>query len=90
VKLPARCGRCGATFLLGEVVEAGTAGRCPSCGELFAPDYTPVLAAAVRQLLAAADAMDGAVRQLRALAPALRIDVSQLPAELDTGQVEVP
>lgn len=84
MKLPARCGRCGGAFLLDEVVAAGTAGRCPRCGELFAPDYTPVLAGAVRQLLTAADAMEGAVRQLRALAPALQVDVSRIPAELDT------
>ena len=84
MNLPARCGRCGAVFALGEVVEAGTAGRCPSCGELFAPDYTPVLAGAVRQLLTATDALEGAVRQLRALAPALQVDISQIPVELDT------
>lgn len=84
MSLPARCGRCGGDFVLDEVVEAGTAGRCPRCGLLFAPDYTPVLAGAVRQLLTALDAMEGAVRQLRALAPALQVDVSQIPAELDS------
>jgi hypothetical protein len=84
MNLPARCGRCGGAFVLGEVVEAGTAGRCPRCGELFAPGYSPVLASAVRQLLSATDAMEGAVRQLRALAPALQVDVSQIPAELDS------
>jgi hypothetical protein len=84
VNLRARCGRCGGVFAVGEVVEAGTAGRCPRCGELFAPNYTPVLAGAVRELLSATDALEGAIRQLRALAPTLQVDVSQIPAELDT------
>ena len=77
------CGGCGRSFALAEVVEPGNAGRCPRCGRIFAPDYSAVLVAAVRQLLAAADALEAAARQARDVAPRLHIDARRLCDDLE-------
>lgn len=76
------CGRCGDSFRLLEVVDDGNAGRCPRCGEPFAPGYAPVVAAAVRQLSAAARTIASAGNQLAELAPKLHIDAGKLAADL--------
>jgi hypothetical protein len=82
VNVRAWCGACGEAFGLLEVVDPG-AGRCPRCGEALAPDYAPVLAAAVRQYVTAAEALEGATRQLRQVAPALHVDRRRLASDLD-------
>ncbi|HLZ38709.1 MAG TPA: hypothetical protein VKP64_13360 [Mycobacteriales bacterium] len=83
MNIPAWCGFCGESFRLHEVLEGGNAGACPRCGEAFASGYSAVLAAAVNQLRAAADALDSAARQLADVAPALHVDRRKLYAELD-------
>jgi hypothetical protein len=66
---------CGGAFPLSDAVAAGTAGRCPRCGNPFAAEgYTAVMTSAVRELLAAANAIEDALRQLRDVAPSLHID----------------
>jgi len=83
VNLSAWCGGCGRAFPLAEVVVAGNAGHCPRCGRVLAPDYTPVLVAAVRDLLAAADALEAAARRVGEVAPPLHIDRRRLCADLE-------
>lgn len=83
MNVSAWCGRCGEAFRLLEVLEGGTAGACPRCGRQFASGYAAVLAGAVRQLVAAAESLDGAARQLGDVAPALHVDARKLCAELD-------
>jgi hypothetical protein len=83
MNISAWCGICGESFRLLEVMEGGTAGRCPRCGEPFAAGYAAVLAGAVNQLATAADALESAVRQLADVAPALHVDRRKLYAELD-------
>lgn len=73
------CGRCGESFALVDVLaadadSAAAAGACPSCGALFAPGYTTVLAVTLRELLAAADALAAAAHRARDVAPALHVD----------------
>jgi len=50
---------------------------------VLAPDYTPVLVAAVRDLLAAADALEAAARRVGDVAPPLHIDRRRLCADLE-------
>ena len=83
MKPAAWCGVCGRSFRLAEVVEPGHAGRCPRCGRIFAPDYSAVLVAALRELLAAADALEAAARQTRDVAPLLHVDARRLCADLE-------
>lgn len=82
----ARCLTCGDTFALPQLLEEGAGGRCPRCGVVLAPSYTPVLDLAVRDLLAAADTLDGALRQVRGVAPGLEVDVRRLGMVLEAGR----
>ncbi|MGH8870040.1 MAG: hypothetical protein ACRDYU_18885 [Actinomycetes bacterium] len=84
MNVTAWCGSCGGAFALSEVVHSGV-GRCPRCAEVLAPDYTAVLAGAVRQYLSAADALEGATRQLRQIAPSLHVDRRRLSSDLDAA-----
>lgn len=77
------CGICGGSFALSQV--QGGNGRCPRCGEPLAPEYTTVFGDTVRQLLTAANALQGAIRQLHAVAPPLHVDSRSICADLDIG-----
>lgn len=77
------CGTCGEPFRLVEVVEDGNGGRCPRCGQVFAPGYGVVLADGVRQLVTAAKALAGAAQTLSEIAPGLHVDRTRLYADLD-------
>jgi hypothetical protein len=51
MQIMATCGNCTYPFALDELIEgAPLNGQCPSCGELFAPDYTSLLLNTVRRL----------------------------------------
>jgi DNA-directed RNA polymerase subunit RPC12/RpoP len=87
MNVSARCGFCGETFRLVELISAGAQpGRCPRCGASFAPSYVPVLDTAVRELLAAADALEGALWQVREVAPQLDVDARRLGLALESGR----
>lgn len=86
MNIAARCEVCGETFRLAELVDSATDGRCPRCGVIFAPSYTPVLDAAVHDLLAAAEALHRALWQVREVAPRLEIDVRGVAQTLETGR----
>ena len=87
MNVTARCDFCGETFRLVELVAAeGRPGCCPRCGALFAPSYTPVLDNAVRELLTAADALEGALWQIREIAPKLDVDARRLGIALESGR----
>jgi hypothetical protein len=86
VDLRSWCGRCGESFRLAELVDAGYTGRCPRCGRDLSPGYTPVASAAVHELLAALDDLVSAASRLAEVAPRLHLDTRQLTerfAELD-------
>lgn len=86
MNVTARCADCGDTFSLVELLAPGAGGRCPRCGVLLAPGYTAVLDRTVRELLAAADALDGALRSVRDVAPRLDVDVRRLGISLEAGR----
>ena len=86
MNVSARCGWCGASFAIAEVLAAGGGGKCPRCAAVFAPSYTPVLDAALRDLVNAADALAGALWQVREVAPRLDIDVRRLGMDLEVGR----
>ena len=51
MRIMAKCAMCPYPFVLDELVEgAPFSGQCPSCGELFAPNYTTLLVDTVRRL----------------------------------------
>jgi hypothetical protein len=77
------CGRCGESFPLAEVLAASAPGHCPRCGVALAPDYSAVLVSAVRQMLAAAEALDAGGRQLADVAPLLHVDRRSLAEQLE-------
>lgn len=81
----ARCGWCGGSFALAELLSVGAAARCPRCAAALAPSYAPVLDAALRDVAAAADALAGALWQVREVAPRLDIDVRGLGSDLEIG-----
>lgn len=86
--MTAWCGRCGESFPLLEVVEStGSAqvGHCPRCGVALAPGYAAVLVSAVRQVLAAAAALDASGSQLADVAPLLHIDRRALAEGLESS-----
>jgi hypothetical protein len=82
VAVTAWCGRCGQQFQLAEVLAPPHAGHCPRCGEPFAPDYTSVVAAAVRSFDVAAQELAAAGTSLREAAPRLHIDSAALAEQL--------
>ncbi len=82
----ARCGWCGESFAIAELLAAGSPGTCPRCAAAFAPSYTPVLDAALRDLVSAADALADALWQVREVAPRLDIDVRRLGTDLEVGR----
>jgi hypothetical protein len=79
------CGRCGESFPLLEVVDSPTPGHCPRCGVALAPDYAAVLVSAVRQVVAAAVALDASGSQLADVAPLLHIDRRALAEGLESS-----
>ncbi len=81
-----RCGWCGDSFALAELLVAGGEGRCPRCATALAPEYAAVLDTALRELAAAADALSGALWQVREVAPRLDIDVRRLGSDLEVGR----
>lgn len=82
MEVSAWCGRCGQQFVLSEVLEPPHVGACPRCAEAFAPDYTAVVAAAVRSFDLAADSLATAGGSLRDTAPRLHIDSAGLAEQL--------
>ncbi len=82
MEITAWCGRCGAQFAVPEMLAPPAAGRCPRCAAPFAPDYTPVVAAAVASVQVAADALAAAGTALREMAPRLHIDTAGLTQAL--------
>jgi len=84
VNVAARCGLCGESFGLAEVVQPG-AGACPRCGEMLAPGYTAVLASTIGQLVTAGEALESATRALHDIAPALHVDRRALYAAVDAA-----
>jgi hypothetical protein len=86
MNIVARCGWCGSSFTVAELIAPGADGRCPRCGVELAPSYAPLLDAALRELAAAADALAGALWQVREVAPRLDIDVRQLGSDLEIGR----
>lgn len=82
MEVTAWCGRCGQQFAVPEMLTPPVAGRCPRCAAPFAPDYTPVVAAAVQSVQVAADALAAAGTSLREIAPRLHIDTASLAEDL--------
>ena len=83
--MTAWCGRCGESFALLEVVESSAPAHCPRCGVALAPEYAAVLVSAVRQVVAAAAALDAAGSQLADIAPLLHIDRRALAEGLESS-----
>ena len=82
MEVAAWCGRCGQHFNLVEALVPPHIGACPRCGAPFSASYTPVVVEAIRALVVAAQALDGAGHQLRDVAPRLHIDATPLVADL--------
>jgi hypothetical protein len=78
VDVGAWCGLCGESFRLAELVESGFTGACPRCGRDLAGDYSPVVSAAVHEVILAADALAGAAGRVGAAAPHLHLDARKL------------
>lgn len=78
MNVAAWCGRCGESFRLAELVEGGQALHCPRCGEDLAPGYAAVAAGCVREVLAAAAALDAALGRLADIAEHLHVDRRRL------------
>lgn len=82
----ARCGWCGSSFAIAELLAPGADARCPRCGTELAPSYAALLDTALRELVSAADTLAGALWQIREVAPRLDIDVRRLGDDLEIGR----
>lgn len=82
IDVTAWCGRCGERFRLVELFDRVPPASCPRCGEPFAPGYAAVVVTAVRQFLAAADALAQAGTELTDVAAGLHVDAAALSGQL--------
>lgn len=72
MRIKGTCSNCRKDLLIEQVV--GSAGRCPWCGFVFQAHYTVVLAQALQQADAAADALEAALKYIADLKPAFELD----------------
>jgi hypothetical protein len=82
MELRAWCGNCGDSFRLAELVDAGFSGRCPRCDQNLAAEYTPVVSAAVHELITAVAGLEHAASRLSESAPRLHVDTRKLAADV--------
>jgi hypothetical protein len=98
MRIRATCAACRRELLLEQLLEGpAPSGRCPWCGEVLAPQNTPVLLDAVRRAEAAGRALESALATLRGGWARLRIDPASVlqplravlePSERTAGAAE--
>src|SRR5437879_1990193 len=72
MKVKGTCGHCGREFLVRQVLESD--GHCPWCGKPFQPQYTAVLAEALKIVEDAGSTLENALEKVAGMRPALALD----------------
>jgi hypothetical protein len=72
VKIKGTCKRCGRTFMVEQVVDAG--GECPWDGEPFSADYAVVLVDALRDAEDAGGRLERALEAIADLGPGFTLE----------------
>lgn len=85
MKIEAKCGTCGRTFLLSQIGEDSDApGRCPFCGARFARHYSPLLIDTVKAAEVAAVNLVNVLERLQSMETGFDIDIEGLLRTLNT------
>lgn len=84
MKIEAKCGTCGRTFLLSQIgPESDAPGRCPFCGARFGRHYSSVMIDNVRAAEDAAARFVHVIASLQGMETGFDIDIEGLLAEVD-------
>ena len=79
MKIEAKCGTCGRTFLLSQIgPESDAPGRCPFCGARFARHYSTVLVDSVRAAEVSAANFVHVLGRLQSMETGFDIDIERL------------
>ena len=83
MKIEAKCGTCGRTFLLSQIgPDSDAPGRCPFCGAHFARHYTTVLVESVERAEVAASQFVSVLGRLQTMETGFDIDIEKLLATI--------
>jgi hypothetical protein len=87
MKVKGTCAHCGREFLIQQVLESQ--GHCPWCGKPFQPNYTAVLAEALKLVEDAGSTLQNALEKVADMHPAFVLDEDSVLSEIEAHLDEI-